>query len=62
MPSPLAVASELPVLDRLASRLLPRHAASISAAYFSGAMPVARVIASACDQRRGGAELPGMNV
>ena len=48
MPSPLAVASSFAAL--ISSRLsasLPRHAAIISDAYFSGAMPVAFVIASA---------------
>ena len=48
MPSPLSVASSLPVSNSSsASASLPRHAASISDAYFSGAMPVACVIASA---------------
>ena len=47
MPSPRAVASVLPASNSLrASASLPRHAASISDAYFSGAMPVACVIAS----------------
>ena len=48
MPSPLAVASRLPASNSSrASASLPRHAASISDANFSGAMPVASMIASA---------------
>ena len=48
MPSPLAVASSLAASNSsTAAASLPRHAAIISDAYFSGAMPVACVIASA---------------
>jgi hypothetical protein len=48
MPSPLAVPSSLAAsISSSASASLPRHAAIVSDAYFSGAMPVACVIASA---------------
>jgi hypothetical protein len=48
MPSPLAVASSLAAsISSRPSASSPRHAARISDAYFSGAMPVAWVIASA---------------